>query len=570
MKHFLIFFALSSGAYATPIYLNDLPLDPPLETRADLFSTDNPLDEYLPLGVLERFGVVLQTSSLDSSIRMQLQESLEFEEVQVKSQLEWLPEKGWVNQTGEVLKGWNAPIVKENIVFVPMKCLQPLGFALSLKETGIQIRSENNALPSTGLNQILEIKSSKGRSSRVTLALARNAEFFVLEKTASKFKVKLLNTATQPRFQAVGSESLSRVRVLRSGNDALLEAEIPSNSRLEISANGKELYVDSSDLAAPIPLVGAVPSGVTYNIIPVGLSKLHLVRLDQTKYRPEVQTAPWGGAKTLLEFADGAVAGVNGGYFDPASMQAVDLLFNGSLQAYSRGNRATIGFLDSNTIFGIPKARMILTLGATVANINQIRPAPHPQNLTFFMGDGFVPVGGLGFTTFIVANGKILERHDQAVVPKIGQFSVTFNPKTNPSLERKIGDPATIGLTWGDPAWENVASALAAGPRLIANGVYAVNPQAEGFDSSGDIWRPTRQIGIGIDNQNNYVLAMLELASPEDFARVLLAQGLREAIRLDSGTSAQMVLAGGAVGGRIGRAVPNAIVFKPRDSRTNQ
>ncbi len=565
MKRLFALLALTSSAYATPILLNDLPLDPPLETRADLFSTDNPLDEYVPLGLLERFGVVVATSSLDGKIRMQTLETLEDEEVKLKSQLEWQPEKGWVDLTGEVLKGWNAPILKENIVFVPMKCLQPLGFTLSVKESGIQISSESNSLPATGLNQILEIKSLKGRSSRVTLALARNAEFFVLEKTASKFRVKLLNTATQPRFQAVGSESLSRVRVLKSGNDALLEAEIPSNSRLEVSANGKELYVDSADLASPIPLVGAVPSGVTYNIIPVGLSKLHLVRLDPSKYRPEVQTAPWGGAKTLLEFANGAVAAVNGGYFDPASMQAVDLLFNGSIQAYSRGNRATIGFLDSSTIFGIPKARMILTLGATVANINQIRPTPHPQNLTFFMGDGFVPVGGLGFTTFIIANGKILERHDQAFIPKNGQFSVTFNSKTNPSFERKINDPATLGLTWGDPAWENVNGALAAGPRLIANGVFAVNPQAEGFDSSGEIWRPTRQIGIGIDSQNNYVLAMLEFASPEDFAKVLLAQGLREAIRLDSGTSAQMVLAGGAVGGRIGRAVPNAIVFKTRE-----
>ncbi len=565
MKRFLALLALTSSAYATPILLNDLPLDPPLETRADLFKSDNPLDEYVPLSLLERFGVVVATSSLDGKLRMQTLETLETEETSLKSQLEWQPEKGWVDLSGEVLKGWNAPILKENTVFVPIKCLQPLGFVLNVLETGIQIRSESNSLPAMGLNQILEIKSSKGRSSRVTLALARNAEFFVLEKTASKFRVKLLNTATQPRFQAVGSESLSRVRVLKSGNDALLEAEIPSNSRLEVSANGKELYVDSSDLASPIPLVGTVPSGVTYNIIPVGSSKLHLVRLDPSKYRPEVLTAPWGGAKPLLEFANGAVAAVNGGYFDPASMQAVDLLFNGSLQAYSRGNRATIGFLDSSTIFGIPKARMILTLGTTVANINQIRPTPHPQNLTFFMGDGFVPVGGLGYTTFIVANGKILERHDQALIPKVGQFSVTFNPKNNPSFERKTGDSATLGLTWGDPTWENVTGALAAGPRLIAAGAFAVSPQAEGFDASGEIWRPTRQIGIGIDNQNNYVLAMLEFASPEDFAKALLAQGLREAIRLDSGTSAQMVLAGGAVGGRIGRAVPNAIVFKARE-----
>ena len=552
----ILVYILASSASATPIFLNDQPLEPVVETRADLDTTlESALDGRVPLRILERFGVNVATSSLDTKIRMELGTAT----------LEWQPEKGWVSN-GEVLQGWNAPVSKENTIFVPIKCLRALGFDVQIVETGISVKtSETNTLPSGGLNQILEVRTQKGKSSRVTLALSRNADFFVLEKTSTRFKVRLANTASQARFQAVGSESLSRVRILRSGLDAILEAEIPSSATLEVSASGKELYLDSNDLNAPIPQVGALPSGVTYNIVPAGSSKLHIVRLDANKYRPEVQVAPWGGAKNILEFASGAVAAANGGYFDPASMQAVDLLFNGSIQAYSRGNRATIGFLDQTTLFGIPKARLVLTLGATVANVNQIRPTPHPQNLTFFIGDGFIPVGGLGFTTLVIANGKILERHDTAFVPENGQITVSFNPKTNPNLERVIGEAATVGLNWGDPAWQNVNYALAAGPRLIAAGAYAVNPVAEGFDPNADIWRATRQIGIGTDNQNHYVLAMLEFGTPEDFAKALLAQGLREAMRLDSGTSAQMVVAGGAVAGRIGRAVPNAVVFKARE-----
>ncbi len=564
MKLFLALLTLTSSAYATPIFLNDLPLEPPLETRADLDTAPSRLDERLPLSVLERFGVVVQTSNLDGKIRMQTQETQDEQNI-IKSRLEWQPEKGWVSAAGEVLEGWNAPISKDGTTYVPVKCLQALGFNLEVLETGIQVRQETNTLPNGGLNQILELRSLKGRASRITLALARTAQFFILEKTATQFKLKLLNTVTQPRFQAVGSESLSRVRVLRIGNDSILEAELPRGSKLEVSSNGKEVFVDSSDLlAAPVAVPSELPNGISYTVTPVGASKLHLVRLEATKYRPEVITAPWGGAKTLLEFADGAMAAVNGGYFDPASMQAVDLLFNGSVQAYSRGNRATIGFLDNSTLFGIPRARLVLNLGATAVNVNQIRPATHPQNLTFFMGDGFVPVGGLGFTTFVLANGQVLERHDAGFVPKIGQLTVSFNPKTNPSFERNIGDSASLSLTWSDPAWANVSSALAAGPRLITDGVFAVNPQAEGFDPSAEIWRPTRQVGVGIDS-NNYVLAMLEFGSPEDFAKALLAQGLRQAMRLDSGTSAQMVLAGGAVAGRIGRSVPNALVFKARE-----
>ncbi len=565
MKYLFFVLLCGSGAFATPIFLNELPLDPPLETRADLNSLglESALDEFVPLSILERFGVVLQTSSLDGAIQMQTEEIF-VEESIIKTRLDWQPEKGWVSK-GVVLEKWAAPIIQDGMVFVPIKCLSQLGFLVTATGTGLQIRSEGNTLPGAGLNQILEIRATKGRSSRVTLTLARNAEFFVLEKTTGTFKIKLVNTVTQPRFQAVGSESLSRIRVTRVGNDSFLEAELPSNAKLEVSANGKEVFLDSSDLAVPIPLSAAVPNGIIFETVPVGLSKLHLIRLDPALYRPEVVTAPWGGAQRLLELSQGAVAGVNGGYFDPASMQAVDLLFNGSLQAYSRGNRATIGFLPTTTLFGIPRARMVLTLGGNDFNINQIRPVPHPQNLTFFMGDGFVPVGGLGFTSYIIANGKIIQRLETAFTPKKGQFTVSFNPKTNPNLERNAGDSALIQLTWNDPAWQNIDSALAAGPRLIANGEFAVNPLAEGFDPNSDLWRPTRQVGFGIDNQNKYVIAMLEFGSPEDFAKVLMSQGLQNAVRLDSGTSAQMVLAGGAVAGRIGRTIPNALVFKPRE-----
>ncbi len=588
MRIFLAVICLCSSALATPILLSDQQLEPPLESRADLDLTplESVLDERVPLSALERFGVVVQTSGLDGRIRMEVvpteeivppmpvlfvQSVLGFkkaEEPLGSFRLEWQPEKGWVSLSGEVVTGWNAPILRDGIIFVPIKCLGKLGFDLNVLESGIQVRSTfaQNTLPVGGLNQILEIKSQKGRSSRVSLSFARAAEFFVTEKTTAKFRLKFANTATQPKFQAVGSESLSRVRVLRSGKDAILEAEIPFGATLEVSANGKEVFIDTTEIGLPLPLVPTVlPTGVSYTITPVGLSKLHLIRLEPSLYRPEVQTAPWGGAKSILEYGGTTIAAVNGGYFDPSSMQAVDLLFTGNIQAYSRGNRATIGFIDNTMLFGIPRARLVLSMGATTANINQIRPVPHPQNLTFFIGDDFVPVGGLGFTTFVLANGKILERRDDAFVPKTGQITVTFNPKTNPSFERKVGDDASVALNWSDAAWQNTSSAIAAGPRLIANGVYAVNPQAEGFDPNSEIWRPTRQIGIGMDTTGKYVLAMLELASPEDFAKALLAQGLRDAIRLDSGTSAQMTLMGGAVGGRISRAIPNAIVFKARE-----
>jgi Phosphodiester glycosidase len=553
---FFLLMIFGSVAYGAPILLDDQPLEPPLETRSDLDAKlETALDGRISLLDLARFGVDIQTSSLDDALRMQHQDL----------RLDWRSDMGWVTDSGEVLQGWNAPVQKDKITYVPLKCLRPLGFDLSLLENGAIATRAKTTVPPGGYNQIVEVQAQK---SRLTLRFLRSPNFFALEKTATRYRLRLGNTTTTARFWAIGSSSLSRVRLLRDGNHATLEAELPQHAKLEISSNNQELILEGQDQSQPIPPVPAnLPNGIEYKTVPAGLlSKLHLIRLDPTRYHPEVRTAPWGGAKGILEFANGAVAAVNGGYFDPASMQAVDLLFDGSLQAYARGNRATVGFLDQTALFGLPRARLVLTLGAAVANINQIRPTPHPQNLTFFIGDGFLPIGGLGYTTYVLANGKILERRDDAFVPKNGQMTVSFNPKTNPSFERKVGEPANVGLTWGDPAWEGVASALAAGPRLVANGIMAVDAKAEGFDSSGEIWRPTRQVAIGIDKQGFYVLAMLEWGSPEDFAKALLANGLRDAMRLDSGTSAQIALAGGLVAGRLGRVVPNAIVFSLREN----
>jgi hypothetical protein len=553
----VIFWLLVLGSWglATPVLLNDQPLEPPILARADLDGQlENAFDQRVSLFELERFGVEIQTSGLDDSIRMQSE-----------TRLDWVSGKGWSTESGEILQGWAAPVQQEKITYVPLKCLRLLGFELELLENGAVAVRSKNAVPVGGFNQILDVQSTKN-PSRFVLQFSRSPEFFALEKTPGRYRLRLSNTTVVSRFWAVGSSSLSRLRLLRDGNHATLEAELPNHAQLQVSGAGKELVLIGQEQNQPLPLVPAnLPNGVVFQTVSAGLlSKLHLVRLDPSLYRPEVRTAPWGGARGILEFASGAVAAVNGGYFDPASMQAVDLLFDGSLYAYARGNRATVGFFDQRVVFGLPRARLVMTLGDAVANINQIRPTPHPQNLTFFIGDGFIPVGGLGYTTLVLASGKILERRDEAFVPKNGQITVTFNPKTNPTFERKVGEAASVGLTWSEPLWEPVSSAVAAGPRLVANGVFAVDAKAEGFDSSGEIWRPTRQVGFGVDKQGFYVLAMLELGSPEDFARALVANGLQDALRLDSGTSAQIALAGGLVAGRLGRVVPNAIVFVPR------
>ncbi len=549
----------SSLSYAAPVLLNNQPLDPPINTRADLdIGLADVLDERISLGVLERFGVQVMTSTLDARVRLRVSERV--------GNIEWSPERGWVLPPDAVML--NPPLQKDNLTYVPLRVLTLLGFEANVNELGINLMPrlpELETLPTGGLNQLLEFKLTRARPTQLQLSFSKTPGFSVLERTFTKLRVQFTGAVTPLRFQPVGYENFSRVRLLRSGFDTVLEAEVPTATTLEFAVTNQQWTLTATRLNAVAPTPGIVPTGVVYTVIPSGLTKLHFIQFDPSLYAPKVVAAPWGGGRNILEYAQGGVAAINAGYFDPSTMQAVDLLFDGGLQAYARGNRATLGFLDSGgAVWGTPRARLTLNLGAQIVNINAIRPAPHPQFVTFFVGDGFVPVGGLGFTTLVIVQGKIFERRDESFVPAPGQQTITFNPKTNPTLELPIGQDANVALNWSDTAWSGAKTAIAAGPRLVTNGTFSVNPQAEGFDTKTEIWRPTRQVSIGVDNLGQYFIALLELGTPETFAEALIKAGVRDAMRLDSGSSAQIALAGGAVGGKWGRAVPNAIVFYPR------
>jgi hypothetical protein len=459
---------------------------------------------------------------------------------------------------------------------------------------------------------VLEARTSKGRSSRLVLDLAR-AVTYEFDQVGPKVRVLLKDISVVPRLIPVGAEAIGRARLLQDGADAVLDVEVADRAQVKVSvlSSPDRLLVDAEipDEKAPNP--GLAPAGVNMQVIPaeqLGLgstasvspaivapststppaamagatsstangNKLCLVTLDPARFTPKIVTAPWGSARTVFEHAraSGAPVAINGGYFDPASNLPVDLTVNGgSVLAYSRGNRATLGFLESGLLLGIPKVRLTVQPdieGAAPINVSTIRPNPHPQWVTAFVGDGFVPVGGEGFTTVVLgavaASGAsmILEKRKDTFVPAAGTFTVTFNPTAWPALENLTGSTVKLGLTWSDPAWTEIRDALAAGPRLITAGAITLNGTLEGFDVKGEIWRATRQAAMGLDGQNQFVLAVLENGTPEELAQVLLKAGLKEAVRLDSGTSAALYVSGGMVGNKWGRTVPNAIVFMPK------
>jgi Phosphodiester glycosidase len=579
----IILILIFNAALASPVKLEGQALVPPLETRDDLDSDPNLtlLDERLSLTDFERLGV--RSELFPSSTRLSRGTArLEFSE----------GSGGWA-LGGLKLPGLRPPVVADGTVWIPVRVLAYLGFNLSIEGDTILV-SSLNASSTTGTikaeppvaatnNQITTTRVNRGVNTRIVLELTQAAAF-ESSIAVGRSSVRLRGVEVSPRLIVVGSEAVVRARLIPDGEDAILDLETNPKANIQVFALAApdRIVIDAQVPPGAPPVPGPTPQGIATLETGLGAKKLTLVTIDPARYSPKLSVAPWGGALRVLEHAQamGAVVAANAGYFDPSSNLPVDLaLSEGGVRAYARGNRSTLGLHpDGVPMFGTPKVRLNFSFqiadGTLDVPINSIRPEPNPKWITSFVGDGFVPVGGDGFVTLVIsshvsADGSlqpmVVDIRDGLSVPEPGELTVTYSSEAQPALDSiEFGSSTNVTLQWSDPSWTDVQHAIAAGPKLITNGQYVVNPQLEGFDPTKDIWRSTRQVGFGLDVQGRYVIALLEQGTPEEFAKALLLLGLREAMRFDSGSSASVYLAGGMVGGKWGRTVPNALVFVPK------
>nr|WP_231557329.1 phosphodiester glycosidase family protein [Deinococcus sp. YIM 77859] len=341
--------------------------------------------------------------------------------------------------------------------------------------------------------------------------------------------------------------------------------------------NPYRVVIDTTTLlsrSVPPPInTEALPEGVSYRV----QGGLHLLSFDPARFQPRVVTAPLGTARDVASLVReaGGVAGVNGGYFDPVSRLPVDLVAVGGLMtAPSLEKRATIGFTaQGSTVFGYPRPRYVLQGSFGSVTVNTVGTRVRRELLTAFVGDGRNAVGDTGLTTLYLTPGAstVSRVTTGRNVPPPGTLALTFDPARFPQLPRTAGAPLTTTLNWQaeDAPWNEVQDALSAGPLLVQGGRVALNPRREAFNTLSSVWRPTRQVAFGMLGEKP-TIAYLEHGTPEAFAAALAAAGVRDAVRLDSGSSATAYLTAGYgdLGGYLntvwGQPVPNAIVLVPK------
>lgn len=420
--------------------------------------------------------------------------------------------------------------------------------------------------------QLASVRSSRTlnrnlETQRVVLEFSGTTPYQVTrDKTG--LTVTLPGTTGQPATQKLESGDTLGVALTATGLSVRLETR-GGTSELFTLQDPFRVVVDTVTNINP-----NVPPPPDYTHLPDGVTRrqvgaLHLLSFDPARFVPRVVTAPLGTASPLADHIRrvGGVAGVNGGYFDPASNLPVDLVAQGGLMlAPSLERRGTIGFdALGNVRFGVPRPRYVLTGAFGTLTVNTVSAKGNPALLTAFVGDGRTGVGGPGLTTLTLDGTRVLDAYNTPFVPAAGTLTVTYNADKYPQLPRTPGAALGAALTWQAPAWTGTREALSAGPVLVAGGRVALNPQAEGFNTNASIWRATRQVAFAVYG-GQPTIAYLESGTPDAFARALAAAGVTDAVRLDSGSSATVFVAGGYLNTVWSRPVPNAIVLVPRQN----
>lgn len=175
---------------------------------------------------------------------------------------------------------------------------------------------------------------------------------------------------------------------------------------------------------------------------------------------------------------------------------------------------------------------------------------------------------GFNYGHMIVVNQGVVTQVTQnknVEIPTKG-YVLVFNGTDSGQAGRfKVGDQVSYNVSYKDLngktlPWNDVVTAVGAGPRLVKDGRVAVNPAAEGFVSSKILTSGGARSGIAIMKDGSIMLTTVGNATIPDWASIMVKLGAQQAMNLDGGASSGLY-ANGKIVTAPGRKLSNALIF---------
>lgn len=240
-----------------------------------------------------------------------------------------------------------------------------------------------------------------------------------------------------------------------------------------------------------------------------------------------------GERKVLPEMAPGALAILNGGYFDGRTATPIGLWVRGGVPLSFPYGRSALFWQDDSIFAGRPQfaASVQLMDGRSVrvgVNLNRAKYTAHT-----LAG----PVGRVGENVHIVQGDRIVATYPAPHELPEGYWALTF-PAEAPIA--RTGETLRLMISLEPPT----NYALEAGPLLIQSGVNVFDPNAEPFRDRAPVEAVAAQSVVAWSQEGALYFIVTEPMRPEALARVLQEQGFWGAIRMDGGGSAQLWVRG--------------------------
>jgi hypothetical protein len=454
---------------------------------------------------------------------------------------------GWLN-------GWPAPPpeLRDGVVVVDGTLLPWLGVDLPRIE---DIRSSGES----SLRIVLDLG---GHDPEALAQLERRGDLGAGQQLVLELPPTLLPVELP---LAVGSAELAWQQD-RDGTRLAIAAGAVRYS-VDVLSSPTRVVIDLLPTAPPMftPVDREVRTGARYRRFAyangLGGSVVHALELDPGAGELRV-VGESGIPRTLSELASGGYAAINGGYFDPDTFTTIGLLTvdRGLLSAPSR-NRAALATGPD----GVAIARVQANAELVVAG-RSLHAAQLGEGWRLATGSG-AQVGTPRDGVLTLALGSVVGNRIGPVIVPEGGSALIYDPALRALAAVEPGARAELRLSYRPRAFSGASYALEAGPLLVADGRPAFEPELEGFARGQRILDEiTQQAAVGVRSDGTLLFVVAEAMTAEGLVPLLLALGAERAMRLDSGSSAGLLIDGELVNRPFERRLVTALVWVPSDT----
>ncbi|HBT20697.1 MAG TPA: hypothetical protein DEA47_04985 [Peptococcaceae bacterium] len=174
----------------------------------------------------------------------------------------------------------------------------------------------------------------------------------------------------------------------------------------------------------------------------------------------------------------------------------------------------------------------------------------------------------IGFSSrisIVVSQGKVVRiaEGENVTIPNDG-YVINFTGAEKDLAQRfSVGDKVSYRVVFkntGGESWDNVVTAVGAGPHLVTKGVITVNPTGEGFTSAKILSISGARSAIGVKRDGTILLVTVPGTTIRQLANIMQKLGAYDAMNLDGGASSGLWLKGKYIT-RPGRLLSNALIF---------